>query len=170
MAAGVLSSYAQAFASGKKTVVLSASEVKILEAIADGIVPGARRAGVAHYIDKQLSVSRTDCLLMLNYLGVPAPYNSFYLTALGSIEKLSVRTFNKGCAAIDADELAQLVAMLYSGDVSDSEGGFEWQGPPAPFFFFVLRADACDVVYGTEQGAKNLKIPYMAHIAPVQNW
>ena len=45
-----------------------------------------------------------------------------------------------------------------------------WEGPPASFAFFVLRSDACDVVYGTEAGFASLGIPYMAHIAPAQAW
>jgi hypothetical protein len=34
----------------------------------------------------------------------------------------------------------------------------------------VLRSDAVDVVYGTEEGYKDLGIPYMAHIAPLKRW
>jgi len=45
-----------------------------------------------------------------------------------------------------------------------------WIGPPAALFYFVLRNDALDVVYGTEAGFAKLGIPYMAHIAPPTRW
>jgi hypothetical protein len=45
-----------------------------------------------------------------------------------------------------------------------------WEGAPASFFSFVLRADALDVVYGTEHGFEQLGIPYMAHISPQEAW
>src|SRR6266849_2860373 len=45
-----------------------------------------------------------------------------------------------------------------------------WQGPPPPFAYTLLRADAVDVVYGTMSGYEALGIPYMAHIAPTTRW
>ena len=45
-----------------------------------------------------------------------------------------------------------------------------WRGPPAAFFLFVLRMDAIDVVYGTQDGFDRLDLPYMAHIAPPARW
>ena len=39
-----------------------------------------------------------------------------------------------------------------------------------PFFYFVLRNDAVDVVYGTKDGIESLGIPYMAHIEPPSRW
>ena len=45
-----------------------------------------------------------------------------------------------------------------------------WTGPPAGLFYFTLRSDAIDVVYGTQRGFENLGVPYMAHIAPPSRW
>jgi hypothetical protein len=45
-----------------------------------------------------------------------------------------------------------------------------WTGPPAPLFYFALRNDALDVVYGTVQGIESLGLPYMAHIQPPSRW
>ena len=39
-----------------------------------------------------------------------------------------------------------------------------------PFFYFVLRNDAVDVVYGTKAGVESLDIPYMAHVEPPSRW
>ena len=43
-------------------------------------------------------------------------------------------------------------------------------GPPASYVMFLLRADALDVVYGTQAGFAQLGIPYSAHILPEANW
>jgi hypothetical protein len=45
-----------------------------------------------------------------------------------------------------------------------------WQGPRAPFVYFLLRTDAVDVVYGTMDGYAKLGVPYMPHIAPTRSW
>ena len=36
--------------------------------------------------------------------------------------------------------------------------------------YFVLRNDAVDVFYGTQDGFEALGIPYMAHIEPPSRW
>jgi hypothetical protein len=46
----------------------------------------------------------------------------------------------------------------------------DWAGPPASYAFFVLRADALDVTYGTPEGFSTLDIPYSAHIQPEAYW
>ncbi len=46
----------------------------------------------------------------------------------------------------------------------------DWMGPPASYAFFVLRADALDVAYGTPEGFATLDIPYAAHIHPEPVW
>ncbi len=45
-----------------------------------------------------------------------------------------------------------------------------WSAAPASFLFFVWRAGACDVVYGTQSGSEAIGMPYMAHIAPSDKW
>ena len=45
-----------------------------------------------------------------------------------------------------------------------------WKGPAGPFVYGMLRSDAVDVVYGTEEGYEALGVPYMAHIAPERRW
>lgn len=34
-----------------------------------------------------------------------------------------------------------------------------WQGPPSPLFFFIVRSDAVDAVYGTPEGFEELGVP-----------
>ena len=57
-----------------------------------------------------------------------------------------------------------MVGKIAGGEI---EG---WEGPPAGFFYFVLRSDAVDVVYGTKTGFEVLGVPYMAHIEPTSDW
>jgi len=45
-----------------------------------------------------------------------------------------------------------------------------WSAPPAPLFYFVVRNDALDVYYGTEEGFNRLQIPYMPHLPPPAKW
>ena len=101
---------------------------------------------------------------MIKYLGVPAPFAPFY---------------QGGIAAVNASAQAQKsqpFADLSQAEQTDLVGAFAqanpdgWEGPPGPFFYFVLRNDAVDVVYGTKEGIESLGIPYMAHIEPPSRW
>ena len=66
--------------------------------------------------------------------------------------------------------------MLSAGDsqtlVTQMAGGTiaGWSGPPSALFYFVIRSDAIDVVYGTQAGFQRLNVPYMAHIVPPSPW
>ena len=46
----------------------------------------------------------------------------------------------------------------------------QWQGPPSPLVYVLLRGDAVDVVYGTVEGFERLGVPYLPHILPPSNW
>ncbi|MCB1677054.1 MAG: gluconate 2-dehydrogenase subunit 3 family protein [Halioglobus sp.] len=144
--------------------VLKTDEVALLEAFAEVLLPGAAAAGVAHFIDYHLAQPPPDCLLMLRYLDIPPPYAPFYSSGLGNLEALSQRLYAQDFTGIDAAQRRALVASIVGGQ---PEG---WQGFPAPLFYFALRSDAVDVVYGTEEGFEKLGVPYMAHIAPPSKW
>jgi len=155
----------QAHADNLPMQVLSAAETATLEGIAEALVPGSRSAGVAHFIDNQLAADQEDCLLMLKYLGVPADgFRGFYQSSLAAADALARQTHGASWDKLSRERTGQLLTAI-SGP--DPEG---WQGPPAGFFTFVLRADACDVVYGTEQGFASIGMPYMAHIKPESSW
>lgn len=154
----------EAFAADVPLVVLSDLEATTLAAVADVIVPGARRAGVVHFVDKQLSLELDQSLLMLKYLGEPAPFDEFYKSGLAALAQLSQDAYGKPWDELDSTESVELVRRVVANDVGD------WSAPPAPFVYFVLRADACDVVYGTEEGFSKIEMPYMAHIKPSYNW
>src|SRR2546428_9150034 len=69
--------------------LLKANEAETLEALGETLVPGARAAGIAHFIDQQLSVTPEEALLEACILNVKPPYGNFYRAAIGAIDKAS---------------------------------------------------------------------------------
>src|SRR6267378_3538158 len=75
--------------------LLKASEADTLEALGETLVPGARAAGISHFIDQQLSVPPEEALLEARILNVKPPYANFYRAAIGAVDKAS-QTLNSG--------------------------------------------------------------------------
>jgi hypothetical protein len=120
--------------------------------------------GLAHFIDHQLNASPQDQLLMIKYLGVSPPFSPLYSAGLAALNTLANDQHGTNYADLNSEQRTALVGQMAQ---ANPEG---WQGPPAPFFYFVIRNDAIDVVYGTKQGIEDLGIPYMAHIEPPSRW
>lgn len=144
--------------------VLQPDEVATLEALGEALLPGARDAGIANFVDNQLAVDAPDCLLLIRYLDVPPPYVEIYRPALAALNGASRAAYDKTFAELTAEQASALVGEMGQKNPAG------WAGPPAPLFYFAARSDAVDVVYGTEEGFKSLGIPYMAHIRPAQKW
>jgi len=155
---------AQARAAEVPFRTLDAGSVSVLEALGETLLPGSSVAGLAHYIDHQLSDDPTDSMLMIKYLGVAAPFTGFYEGGLRATDALARAVYGKPWTGLSREQAAALVAKMSGGQV---EG---WQGPPVGLFYFVLRSDAVDVVYGTKIGFEQLGVPYMAHIEPPSRW
>jgi Gluconate 2-dehydrogenase subunit 3 len=144
--------------------LLGAEEAETLEALGETLLPGAREAGIAHFIDQQVSVTPGEALLEARIVNVRPPYINFYRAVIGGIDKASMARGGKRFAALAAAEQHDLIDQLRQNKI---EG---WQGPPAGLVYFVLRSDAVDVVYGTMEGYESLGVPYMAHIPPDKRW
>ncbi len=144
--------------------VLSAAEVSAIEVLGEALLPGSAERGLAHYIDHQLNAPQHENMLMIRYLGVPPPFTPFYQAGLVASATASTNLFSADLQHLDDGQSREFIGKMASGDVGD------WQGPPAAFFYFVLRADAVDVVYGTQRGFEELGIPYAAHIEPPSRW
>jgi Gluconate 2-dehydrogenase subunit 3 len=144
--------------------LLKANEAETIEALGETLVPGARAAGVAHFIDQQLAVPPEQALLQARILNVRPPYANFYRAAIGAVDKASDKIKSKKFAQLSADEQREFVNLMRQNKI---EG---WQGPAGPFVYTVLRSDAVDVVYGTMEGYEALGVPYMPHIAPERRW
>jgi hypothetical protein len=144
---------------------LTPEQVETLEALGETLVPGARQAGISHFVDQQLSVPPGEALLEARILNVRPPYANFYRAALNAIDKASKAHNNdRGFAQLSMSERHAFVDLMRQNKVDG------WQGPPGPFVYLVTRSDAVDVVYGTMEGYAALGIPYMPHIAPTKRW
>jgi hypothetical protein len=155
---------AQAHAQNVAPKVLSGAERDTLEAIGEVLVPGARTAGIAQYVDHQLGVDFGDCLLGARVLDIAPPIAAFYHVALASIDTAARRV---GAGAFGALKPDDRIALVRSMSQKNPEG---WTGPPAPFVYFVLRSDAIDVTYGTVEAYQRMGVPYMPHVLPPQKW
>lgn len=144
--------------------LLKANEAETIEALGETLVPGARAAGVAHFIDHQLSVPADEALLNARIMGVKPPYANLYRAAIGAVDRASDKLKGKKFAQLSAAEQHEFVGLMR---VSKIEG---WTGPAGPFVYAVFRSDAVDVVYGTMEGYEALGVPYMPHIKPEKRW
>ena len=144
---------------------LTPEHAEALDALGETLVPGARAAGISHYIDQQISIPAEQSLLEARILNVRPPYANFYRAALGAVDKASrAHNGDRGIAQLSDSERHAFVDQMRQNKI---EG---WQGPPGPFVYVVLRSDAVDVVYATMDGYAGLGIPYMAHIEPEKRW
>jgi hypothetical protein len=144
--------------------VLTKTEVSTLDALGEILLPGSATAGLAHFIDHQLGAATEDQLLMIRYLGVPSPFAPFYQGGLAALNDFARSQGNQSFADSPQEAQTNLVEQF----AQENPDG--WQGPPGPFFYFVVRNDAVDVVYGTRDGIESLDVPYMAHIEPPSRW
>ena len=144
---------------------LSPEQVETLEALGDTLVPGAKQAGISHFVDQQLSIPHGEALLEARILNVRPPYANFYRAALGAVDKASQAKYgDKKFVQLSGDERHEFVDLMRQNKI---EG---WQGPAGPFVYLIMRSDAVDVVYSTMDGYEALGVPYMAHIAPERRW
>lgn len=143
---------------------LSESEVHTLNALGEVLLPGAADAGLAHYIDHQLAAPAAESLLIIRYLDIPPPYLPFYRGALLAADDAARAAHGVPLGELSADQRQDFVASIARGAISD------WQGPPVGLVYFVLRNDAVDVVYGTQEGFAKLGFPYQPHIIPPTAW
>jgi Gluconate 2-dehydrogenase subunit 3 len=160
----VLLTAAQARAQGVPLRVLTPDEARTLEAVGETMALGARQAGIAHFVDQQLTVPPAYALLTLRISEVRPPYVDFYRAALGGIERASQALLGRKYAELAEGEQRDFVAALRQNKIES------WQGPSQSFVYGTLRNDAIDVAYGTVEGFARLGVPYMPHILPERSW
>jgi len=144
---------------------LSATQAATLDALGETLVPGARQAGISHFVDQQISIPAEEALLEARILNVRPPYANFYRAALGAVDRSS-QALHGGREFAQLGEADQ--RTFVDGMRQNKIEG--WQGPAGPFVYLLLRSDAVDVVYGTMDGYAALGIPYQPHIAPTSRW
>jgi len=138
------------------------AEAESLDAFGETILPGATAAGLLYFIDDQLG--RADPLFLLRYLDWTAPFAAFYRQGLAALDEMSQARHGRRFARCGAEQRNGIVAEIAKAEPPG------WDGPPAPLFYFAVRNDAVDVVYGTVDGFAKLGVPYMPHIAPAERW
>ena len=144
--------------------LLDAHQGDTLEALGETLVPQAREAGIAHYIDQQISVPAHEALLQARIFNIRPPFADFYRSTIVTIDESSRKLFGREFAQLSAKDQREFVDRMRQNKI---EG---WTGRPGGAVYAVLRADAVDVVYGTTEGYEALGIPYMPHIPPEKRW
>ena len=160
----VMMTASEAHAQGVPFRSLKEHEGETIEAMGETLVPGARKSGIAHFIDQQISVPAEEALLQARIFNVRPPFANFYRAGLGAIDRGSEKMFGRKFIALSAPEQSAFVRLMFQNKVDG------WSGPPAGFVYTILRSDAVDVVYGTMEGYAALGIPYQAHIVPEKRW
>lgn len=143
--------------------IFSHDQADALAAWCNVIVPGAHQAGVAKFVDQNLSGDRASSLLLLRYLDADDMVG-FYRNGLLGIDAESRHRFGQPFAQLTDPRRKELIAAAAASDMQ------VWHDPDPNFFYFISRSDAVDVVYGTEAGFADLGIPYLAHIPPPKPW
>jgi hypothetical protein len=143
---------------------LKPEEVQTIEALGDNMLPGAREAGIAHFIDQQVSGPAADCLLMARIANLKPPFVNFYRAAFAALDGATGAAYHQRFVQLSASDQRDVVDRMRQNKLEN------WKGPPQPFVYFIARHDAVDVVYGTVEGFEKLGIPYMAHINPTARW
>ena len=162
--AEVLLTPGEARAQGVPLRSLKPDEAETIEALGETLVPDARKAGIANFIDHQISIPAEEALLEARILNVRPPYANFYRAAIGAIDRTSAARGGKRFALLETAAQHEFIDLMRQNKIDG------WQGPPGPFVYLVLRSDAVDVVYGTMAGYEALGVPYMPHIAPTKRW
>src|SRR5258708_32749451 len=120
--ADVLMTPGQARAQGVPFRLLNAKEAETIEALGETLVPGAREAGIAHFIDQQVSVPPGEALLEARIVNVKPPFINFYRAAIGAVDKASTARSGRRFAALSAKEQHDFVDLMRQNKI---EG---WQG------------------------------------------
>ena len=162
--AEVLLTPGEARAHGVPFRLLQANEAETIEALGETLLPGARQAGISHFIDHQISVPAEEALLEARIMNVRPPYANFYRAAVGAVNRASQAMHGRKFAELSTIEQRDFVNLMRQNKIDG------WQGPAGGFVYFLLRSDAVDVVYGTVEGYKELGIQYMPHIASERRW
>jgi gluconate 2-dehydrogenase gamma chain len=123
--------------------VLTSEQARLVEAVTEQIIPvdrdpGAREAGVVHFIDKQLD----------------GPYKRFvgkYCAGLRCLEQTSQALFSKPFEALGWPDQTRVLQALEAGKVPKDI----WTEPSAKEFFNLIRDHTMQGFYGSPRHGGN---------------
>jgi hypothetical protein len=144
--------------------ILSPDEVAAVESLSEALVPGARAAGVSHYIDHELASPSPR--LMLRFAQLRGPMTPYYRGALAAFVSSMKAQGHGAFSSLSPDAQHTIIEALRTGTIKP------WgeSAVAAPVFYGMMRNDGVDVVYGSADGFKALDMPYMPHIMPKTTW
>lgn len=144
-------------------LTFSGAEANTFSAWCEVLVTGAAEAGVARFVDQNISGPFEASMLLLRYLS-SKQMSEFYRGGIAGIEHESEHRFSTGFTLLDQSQRREVVEAAVQAKMQ------AWTTPNPNFFYFISRSDAVDVVYGTQAGFERLDIPYLAHIEPQKPW
>ena len=109
-------------------------------------------------------LARPDPWLCYRFVSLPIPIVQFYRSALDEIDRYCHQQFRSSLSGLSPQAQGEFVAGLARAQLSP------WRGPPQSLVYFALRSDAVDAVYSPISAYQQLRVPYMAHIAPPHGW
>src|SRR5207247_7408631 len=111
-------------AQGVPLRTLTAAQAATLDALGETLVPGARQAGISHFVDQQLSIPAEEALLEARILNVRPPFANFYRAALGAVDRASqARGNGRRFAQLNESERREFVDAMRQNKIDG------WQGP-----------------------------------------
>src|SRR5215813_7763671 len=110
--ADVLMTPGEARAVGVPFRLLKTHEAETIEALGETLLPGARTAGIAHFIDQQLSVPPEEALLEARIMNVRPPYANFYRAAIGAVDRAAQALHGREFAQLNAIEQRDFVNLM----------------------------------------------------------
>src|ERR1700722_17733293 len=121
----------EARARGVPFRLLDAHQGETLEALGETLVPSAREAGIAHFIDQQLSVPPTESLLQARIFNFRPPFADFYRSAIVAVDAGSNKLYGRDFAQLAAADQREFVNRMRQNKV---EG---WTGRPGALVYAV---------------------------------
>src|ERR1700754_947691 len=102
----------EARARGVPFRLLDLHQGETLEALGETLVPQAREAGIAHYIDQQISVPPQESLLQARIFNFRPPFAAFYRNTIVAVDEHSTKLFGKPFAQLDAKDQREFVDRM----------------------------------------------------------
>jgi hypothetical protein len=146
----------------ERSPTLTVTQRATLGVCADILVPGAAAAGVVEFVAVMLA--RPDPWLCYRFVSLPMPIVQFYQSALDEIDRYCHQQFRSSLSGLSPQAQGEFVAGLARAQLNP------WRGPPQSLVYFALRSDAVDALYSPSATYQQLRVPYMAHIAPPRGW
>src|SRR5207247_2771750 len=104
-------------AQGATLRLLKPDEVETFEALGETLVPGARAAGIAYFIDSQISVPPEEALLEARILNVRPPFAAFYRAALSAVVRSRQARGWRRFARLSGDEQRDVDDLMLENTV-----------------------------------------------------